>query len=67
VEGIFRRRRQKSATSKYNRLLKNSVHPSTKLRANGEYIKNDYVFSVHAETVEAFQLFFNSLTRLAPA
>jgi hypothetical protein len=50
-------------SSKFNRLLKNSVHPSTELRTNGISLEITSKYPFMLSQVEACKLFFNSLSR----
>jgi hypothetical protein len=53
-----------SKRSRFNRLLKNSVHPSTGLRANGISLEITSKYPFMLSQVEACKLFFNSLFTL---
>ena len=50
-----------SVQSTLYRLLKNSVHPSTELRANGISLEITRKYPFMLSEVEACELFFNSL------
>jgi hypothetical protein len=50
----------------FNRLLKNSVHPSTELRANGISLEITSKYPFMLSQVEACKLFFNSLSTSEP-
>ena len=50
----------------FNRLLKNSVYPSTELRANGISLEITSKYSFMLSQVEACKLFFNSLSTSEP-
>jgi len=51
-----------SKRSRFNRRLKNSVHPSTGLRANGISLEITSKYPFMLSQVEACKLFFNSLS-----
>ena len=53
-----------SVQSTLYRLLKNSVHPSTELRANGISLEITSKYPFMLSQVEACKLFFNSLFTL---
>jgi hypothetical protein len=53
--------RRAGAGSNLYRLLKNSVHPSTELRANGISLEITSKYPFMLSQVEACKLFFNSL------
>jgi hypothetical protein len=48
----------------FNRLLKNSVHPSTELRANGISLEITSKYPFMLSQVEACKLFFNNLLNI---
>jgi hypothetical protein len=50
-------------SSMFDRLLKNSVHPSTELRANGISLEITSKYPFMLSQVEACKLFFNSLLK----
>jgi hypothetical protein len=50
----------------FNSLLKNSVHPSTELRANGISLEITSKYPFMLSQVEACKLFFNSLLNIEP-